>query len=55
MITADEQKTIIDTYKQVLGTDDLKDITALEMLQVLEPEAILEKFAFKKANKIGKQ
>lgn len=29
MITPDEQKLIIDTYKEVLGTEDLKEITAV--------------------------
>tara|TARA_B110000285_G_scaffold231556_1_gene300532 strand:+ start:1377 stop:1502 length:126 start_codon:yes stop_codon:yes gene_type:complete len=37
-----------------LKVDDLKDINAIQMFEVLEPEAILEKFAYKKANKIGK-
>ena len=54
MISPDERQTIISTYQKVLGVDKLEDVAEIvEFWNVLEPEAIVEKFAYKKANKIG--
>lgn len=53
-ITPDEVKEIIGTFKQVLGVDSLDDIKAEQLYDVLEPDALLERFAAKKANRISR-
>ncbi len=54
LIKPEEAKNIVETFKQVLGVDNLADVSADQLLDVLEPEALLERFAAKKANKVGK-
>ena len=53
-MTDDEQKSIIETYKRCLGVDDLSKVSADQLLEILEPDSLLERFAAKKANKVGK-
>jgi Ca2+/Na+ antiporter len=53
-ISSNDQGEIKALFKALLKTEDLTKFTPEELLKVLEPEALLEKFAYKKANKIGK-
>jgi hypothetical protein len=54
-ITGTDAQQIKDIFADLLGDSNLTKFTPDEFLKVLEPEALLEKFAYKKANKIGKQ
>ena len=53
-IKPDEIKEIIATFKDVLGVDNLADVKAEQLYDVLEPEALLERFAAKKANRVSR-
>jgi len=50
----DEIKEIIATFKEVLGVDNLAEVKAEQLYDVLEPEALLERFAAKKANRVSR-
>lgn len=53
-INNEDERDIIETFKEVLETDDLSQVKVNDLLAVLQPEALLERFAAKKASKIGK-
>jgi Ca2+/Na+ antiporter len=53
-ISSNDAAEIKAIFAELLGNENLSKFTPDEMLKVLEPEALLEKFAYKKANKIGK-
>jgi len=52
-ISSEEERNIIETFKEVLQKSDLSDCNVNELLSILQPESLLERFAAKKANKIG--
>ena len=54
-INNEDERDIIETFKEVLETDDLSQVKVNDLLAVLQTEALLERFAAKKASKIGKK
>lgn len=47
-----EQKEIRQLYCEILGTDDLSTKQVPELLELLQPDSLLERFAAKKAQRI---
>lgn len=47
-----EQKEIKQLFIEILGTDDLASVKAPELLVLLQPDSLLERFAAKKAAKV---
>lgn len=48
-----DQREIRDLFREVIGVPDLGQCNITELLAVLQPETLFERFAARKANKIG--
>jgi hypothetical protein len=53
-INADEERDIIATFKDCLEVTDLSKVSVDRLFDALQPDSLLERFAAKKANKVGK-
>jgi Ca2+/Na+ antiporter len=52
-IKESEQREIRDLFLDVLETKDISDYSIKELVKVLEPDTLLERFAARKENKVG--
>jgi hypothetical protein len=52
-ITDMQRLEIIKLFKDIMNVDDLKDVGVEELLQVLQPEKLLERFAYRKRGGVG--
>ena len=48
-----EQNQIRELYKEILEVNDLSKCKVDQLMQVLKPESLFERFAARKANKIS--
>ena len=53
-INGDEERDIIATFKDCLDVTDLSKVSVDRLFDALQPESLLERFAAKKANKVGR-
>lgn len=53
MVQDKEQREIIDLYQQILETNDISKVSVRQLDELLQPEALLERFAARKANAIS--
>ena len=53
-INVEEEREIIATFKECLDVTDLSKVSVDRLFEALQPESLLERFAAKKANKVGK-
>jgi hypothetical protein len=53
-INVEEEREIVATFKECLDVTDLSKVSVDRLFEALQPESLLERFAAKKANKVGK-
>lgn len=52
-IKESEQREIKELFQEILKTNDLQKFNIKELVKVLEPDTLLERFAARKANQVG--